>query len=116
MAHEPFWYLATPYSGFSKGIDVAFGEAARVAATLIKRGIRVYSPIAHTHPIAQYGKLDPLDHAIWLPADNPFMEAAVGLIVVKMPGWEESRGLRAEIKKFRANNKPVLYMEYVEDD
>ncbi len=112
MSREPFWYLATPYSKYDKGIEAAFEEAAKATASLIKCGVRVYCPIAHTHPIAVYGKLDPLDHTIWLPADMPLMEAAVGLIVVKMEGWNNSKGIKEEIKKFREDSKPILYMEW----
>ena len=71
-----------------------------MAANLIEQGMRIYCPIAHTHPIAIYGDLDPLDHTIWLPADGPFMDAAVGLIVVRMRGWDKSKGIAAEIKRF----------------
>lgn len=108
---EPFWYLATVYSSHSDGLVVAFEEAAKITASLLKRGIRVFSPITHFHPIAVYGGLDPSDHTIWLPADAPFMQAAVGLIVAKMPNWEKSVGIAAELKAFRAEGKPVLYME-----
>lgn len=116
MKHEPFWYLATPYSGYPDGIEAAFEAASRAAAYLIECGVRLYCPIAHTHPIAIHGELDPLDHTIWLPADGPFMDAAMGLIVVKMKGWEESKGIAIEIKKFGEAAKPILYMEWEDDN
>ncbi len=116
VTREPFWYLATPYSGYPNGIKAAFEEASRAAASLIERGVRLYCPIAHTHPIAIYGNLDPKDHSIWLPADGPFMDAAMGLIVVQMETWELSKGIGAEIKRFREAAKPVLYMEWKEEN
>lgn len=45
-------YLATPYSKYPRGIEAAFVDASRLAACLVRLGISVYSPIAHTHPIA----------------------------------------------------------------
>jgi hypothetical protein len=110
-----FWYLATPYSRYYSrypgGIHVAFDQACYQASILIRAGVRVYCPIAHTHPIAMQGGLDPHDHAIWLPADRPFIDAAHGLIVCKMAGWEESKGVKAEIAIFEEADKPVLFME-----
>lgn len=106
-----FWYLATPYSKYPTGIEEAFRDACRQTAFLIAAGIRVYSPIAHTHPVAMHGNLDPLDHKIWLPADEPFMHAAKGLIVCKMQGWGESYGIGEEIKIFKKAEKPVIYMK-----
>ena len=106
-----FWYLATPYSKYSRGITEAFEDAASIAGTLVEKGIRIYSPIAHSHPIAVHGDIDPEDHSIWLSLDEPFMEAAVGLIVAKMAGWDVSYGIEKEIKAFRQMKKPIMYLE-----
>ena len=106
-----FFYLATPYSKWVKGIEDAYQMASREAARFVKAGIPVFCPIAHTHPVAMHGGIDPLDHTIWMPADHPFMEAAIGLIVVKAEGWEKSYGINEEIKTFKAAGKPVMYVD-----
>lgn len=109
---EPhYFYLATPYSKYVGGIEEAYQEAAYQASRLVKAKVKVFCPIAHTHPIAIEGEMDPLDHTIWLPADEPFMKNAFGLIVAKMPGWDESYGIAEEIKYFKSVNKPVLYWD-----
>ena len=104
------WYLGTPYSKYPGGIEEAFICACRQAAFLVRAGIPVYSPIAHTHPIAVYGGIDPLDHRIWLPADRPKMDQSRGLIICKMPTWGQSDGIQHEKATFRAAGKPVIYM------
>lgn len=106
-----FWYLATPYSKYHLGIEEAFRDACRQTALLIRAGVPTFSPIAHTHPIAIHGDIDPFAHEIWLPADRPMMDAARGLIVCKMDGWAQSYGVRVEIQTFEAAGKPVVYME-----
>jgi hypothetical protein len=106
-----FYYLATVYSKYHLGIVHAHAEACRQAALLVRAGIPVYSPIAHTHSIAIEGDIDPFDHNIWLEADRTFMEAAKGLIVCKMQGWEESYGIGVEIESFERQGKPVYWME-----
>lgn len=105
-----FYYLATPYSKFPGGLEEAFKLACRETALLIRAGVRVYSPIAHMHPVAIHGEIDPLDHAIWLPADEPMMHAAKGLIVNMAESWGISYGIREEIKAFAAMGKPIIYM------
>lgn len=107
-----FWYIATPYSKYPRGITNAFEEACRVSAWLIEQGVRVYCPIAHTHPIAIHGNIDPLDHKIWIPVDAPLMQAACGLLVVQMESWEESYGIGIEIQAFRDQDKPVRYLAW----
>lgn len=108
-AIDSFWYVGTPYSKYPGGIQLAFKVACRYTAEFLRRGVPVFSPIAHSHCVATEGGLDPLDHTIWLPADAPLMKAAGGLLVVTLPTWRESVGLRHEIDAFEAADKPVVY-------
>jgi hypothetical protein len=104
-----FYYAATPYSLYPYGRENAFKEACYLAAFLMTKGVMVFSPIAHSHPIADAADLDPVDHEFWIAIDRPLMEAAQGLIVCQMQGWEESRGVRAEIDYFQQARKPIVY-------
>lgn len=106
-----FWYVATPYSKYPAGLEQAFIDASTVTARLVEAGVPAYSPIAHTHPIAVHGKMDKLDHSIWLPLDEHMMKAARGIIVAKMAGWGESYGVGVEIEYFEKVGKPVLYLD-----
>ena len=106
-----YHYLATPYSKYHGGLEAAFVRTCEVCAELLRAGINAYAPIAHTHPIATHGKIDPLDHGIWLPFDAPMMEGAKGLIVAMIEGWQDSFGIGEEIKYFRAAEKPVYFLD-----
>lgn len=105
-----FFYLASPYSKYPGGIEAAHADVCMEAALLVRAGIPVYSPIAHTHPIAIHGDIDPFDHSIWLEADRTFMDAAQGLIVCEMEGWETSYGIGVEIEHFKKAGKPIIRM------
>lgn len=104
-------YLATPYSKYEAGIHMAFVDASVFAAKLMQNGVKVYSPIAHMHPIAMYGNIDPLNHDIWLPFDEAIMTVCEALLVAEMPGWQESKGIRHEIKFFATRNRPIHYLD-----
>lgn len=54
-----YWYLASPYSKYPAGIEAAFQDICKQTALLIRHKIPVYSPIAHTHPVAIHGEIDP---------------------------------------------------------
>jgi hypothetical protein len=111
-ATEGFWYLGTPYTKYPAGNQTAFEHACVAAAHLVEAGVRVFCPIAHTHSIAVQGGLDPLDDKIWIPASMPMMTVARGLIVCKMPTWEESQGLSLEIAQFSFLGAPVYEMPW----
>lgn len=110
------WYMASPYSGFHLGIEAAFICACEVAADLLLRGVTVYSPIAHTHPIAIHGAIDPLSHEIWMPFDEVMMRVCDGLIIVCLKGWEQSKGVEMELQSFMQMGKPIFYLEGFPND
>lgn len=105
-----FWYLATPYSKYKDGPQAASDAAARIAGDLIRQGIHVYSPIAHSHTIATNSKMDLHDYDIWLPLDEQFMKASCGIIVAQMDGWDKSKGIQWEIDWYKKNKKPIVYI------
>lgn len=116
LTNYPLVYLATPYSRYpgrdgKSGLDCAFEDASALAAALLATGVKVYSPIAHTHPLAKYSNLDPLDHRIWLPFDEAMMSACAALVVAKMDGYETSVGIAHEIEFFKAADKPIFELD-----
>jgi hypothetical protein len=100
-------YLATPYTVYRDGPSQAFVDACKLSGRLIRAGFKIYSPIVHTHPIAFYGSLDPLDHQFWMEFDLPMLHAADYLIVAQMRDWGKSKGIAAEVSFFEHAGKPI---------
>lgn len=102
-----YWYLATPYTLYRDGLECAYQLACRSAAHLIRQGVHVYSPIAHSHGIAHYGDIDPRDGRFWLKTCEPFMRASYGLLVLHVDGTSQSLGVAHERAWFERAHKPV---------
>lgn len=109
---RPIFYIATPYSQYAQGREQAWRDACAAAATLIKRGLFVFSPVAHSHPIAEFGDIDPLCHKTWMPLDLAMLDECAGLVVVMMPGWRESIGVQREIAHAIETDKSVCYLSW----
>lgn len=105
------FYLASPYSRYPHGLEAAFNVALDASALLIRHGVPVFSPIAHTHPIAIRSGIDPHDHKIWLPAERPIMDCASGLIMLRAESWEISYGMNVEREAFAVAGKPIVWMD-----
>lgn len=105
-----YWYLSTPYTKFEGGVSRAFKLAAIAAAHLARLKVAVFSPIAHGHPVAVFGGIDPYDVDFWLGAYAPLLQKSSGLIVFTMPGWRESKGVTHEIEAFDRESKPIEYL------
>jgi len=108
---DGIWYLASPYTKYVRGLDAACNDVAAVAAALLGSGIHVFSPITHSHPIADAGALEATDLEFWEKLDRHFCEMAHGCIVALLPGWENSAGVAREVRYFVEANKPVIYLE-----
>ena len=75
---------------------------------MMSRGHYVFSPIAHTHPIAVSGGMD-LDWTQWEYFDRWFLERCDELLVLMLPDWTLSKGVAAKMAIARELGKPVEY-------
>lgn len=105
-------YLASPYSHSDEKVrEQRFLSACAAASRLMREGKHVFSPIAHTHPIAQFGL--PLDWDFWGEYDRKFLAVCESMIVLTLDGWEKSKGVGAEMQIARDMNIPITFMEPV---
>jgi nucleoside 2-deoxyribosyltransferase len=103
-------YLASPYTHSDVHVrEWRFREACRAAAALLRAGITIFSPIAHSHPIAAFGM--PTSWEFWSQVDREFLSRCDMLAVLTLPGWRESVGVQAEIKLAIELHLPVVFVE-----
>lgn len=106
-----FWYLATPYSKFRDGLDSAYYCAKEASRNLQHYEIKHFCPIVSAHEICQTSGIGKLRHDFWMPVDQHFMDIAEGLLVVKLDGWDTSRGVSEEINIFASQGKQSYAIE-----
>ena len=87
-------YLAIPYSSIDH--ELSFMIANKKTAELMNLGHVVYSPISHSHIIAKDHDL-PKGWEFWEQIDRQFIAWCDELWVIKLEGWKESTGVKAEI-------------------
>ena len=103
-------YLASPYSHPDAAIrEERFRAACRAAAQLMRAGNIVFSPIAHSHPIALHGL--PFDWMFWERHDREQLARCDEVVGLMLDGWQGSEGVLAEIRIAAELGKPVRYLE-----
>jgi len=108
-------YLAVPYTHSSPDIRILrFNIVNKVAAKLINEGFNIFSPISHSHPISLSGDL-PISFDFWNNYCKAFLDVSQKLLVLKLDGWEESVGVKAEIEIAKNLGIPIEYLEYSND-
>lgn len=109
-------YLASPYSHPDPAVqEQRFNAVCWAAARLMRDGHLIFSPIAHTHPIAQAGGL-PGDWEFWRKYDHAMLDVSAELWVLRLDGWEQSQGVKAEIEYMRGRGKPVRFIDAARKD
>ncbi len=106
-------YLASPYSHPDPTVrHRRFEEVCKVAAELMATGEVVFCPIAHSHPIDMLGNL-PQTTEFWMSMDLPILRMCDRVKVLKLDGWDISKGLEREMDAARAVGIPVEYITHV---
>jgi hypothetical protein len=106
-------YIACPYSHPDELIKRS--RAKKVTATaahLFNQGIFAFSPITLNTSLIEAGAKAGWD--AWLSYDLEILSRCDKLIVLKLPGWEHSAGVKAEIAHAKALGIPIEEMNPLE--
>ena len=106
-----FSYIASPYSS-PNGVVMTerFKQVESFVAQLLIADHFVYSPIVHCHELARGHELR-TDFDYWQRYNRAMLSKASLLIVLMLDGWEDSKGVQAEIAFAEQCGIPVDYRE-----
>ena len=110
MEKNKLIYLATPYSKFLGGREQAYHLACKMTMELMDKGMFVFSPIAHSHSIEEEARTI-RDGDWWLAQDFEILKRCDELVVYKLPGWDQSYGVKHEIAFANSCGIPISYMD-----
>ncbi|QZP30451.1 DUF1937 family protein [Pseudomonas sp. DR48] len=112
-------FLACPYSHTdAKVIHERFQACNQVAAKIVESGNAVFSQVTMSHPInlAFTGKDNAAIGKLWAPVDAVFMDVMEELIILDLPGWDISSGIKREIEFFKGRGQRVSLWSEVDHE
>jgi len=107
-------YLASPYTNTDHNVSQArYMAVTQVAAQLVVQGKIVFSPITMTHPFDKIiaGAENTLGSDYWVKFDEAFMVACDELWILKLPGWDQSSGIKRETEFFTERGIEPIFLE-----
>lgn len=113
MSHRVI-YVGGPYTHADHSIRrERFDALTKIAADFVKQGHIVYSPITHTHPIDLHFVRDDvhLSSDFWCDFDETFMSVCTEMVIVQLPGWDQSSGVKREREYFERRGLPVTFLD-----
>lgn len=104
-------YLISPFWSEDENTrEKRRATAIRYADCLIRRGINVFCPLKYSKEnLAKTNKQE----AYWLDFDVQIMRGADEAYVLKIDGWDKSKGVALEIKEAKRLNIPIRYISNV---
>ena len=107
-------YLAAPYRHPSEAVQDARLEAvSRVAAALTDIDRRAFCPLTYAQALLDHG-FGRKDDRWWYEYDVGWLPHCDELVVLMLPGWEESEGVRIEIEVAGTLGIRICYLEVPE--
>lgn len=111
IAARGFWYFGHPYSDHKPELrTMRHSLGLQVNAKLQSMGVFVYNAINSTHEYAARFGYN-YTHESWIELNHTFIDASCGMLVLGLPGWLESRGLREEMEYCATIGKPVYFLD-----
>lgn len=99
-------YLASPYSGTLEQMQQRYMDTKHATATLLHNKLHIYSPIVHCHEMACRFSL-PRDALFWKQYNEDMIKRVDHLWLLKIPGWETSKGMGMEVEFASSIGLPI---------
>lgn len=104
-------YLASPYSHPDPAVrEQRYEQVCEATAALIRQGWSVFSPIVHSHNLVKYGL--PTEWSFWQRMDSEMLAQCKMVVVLALPGWDESEGVQAETHIARHLDIPIRFATF----
>jgi NTP pyrophosphatase (non-canonical NTP hydrolase) len=114
-AFPPLAYLACPYAHADPSVMKKRHFIANlVASELVSQGICVYSPLTHDIPLNELGIGG--NWEFWKKHNHKMVSCCNKLILLKVEGWENSKGVAGELACARSLNIPIEEREPPDDN
>jgi hypothetical protein len=110
-APKPLVYVASPYTHADpEVVQSRYEHVGRLTAKLVAGGEAAVSPITYGHHLLDFHAM-PTDWEFWMDFCIALLSKCDRMVVAKIPGWEESKGVQAEIRYAQDHGIPVEYIK-----
>jgi hypothetical protein len=108
-------YVAVPYSHPDAAVvEERMRLFALTSSRIMAQGQFVFSPVLN-HSILKHAKL-PGDWQYWQHYCRAFLRRCDKLVVLRIPGWDQSTGVAEEIRFATENSMLIEYLDPLDTD
>ena len=109
-------YVAAPYTHDDPGMVETRKAAVDIwAAALMNMGVPALSPLSYESALKDWGiSIMPAEE--WYRFDRQLMQTCDRIVIMGLPGWEQSRGVSIEIAHAQENDMPIYLNGLAQED
>jgi hypothetical protein len=105
-------FLATPYTHPDENVmETRRTNVCVISSLLLEKGIFSFSPLIYGLELIKHSHLEDKSFAYWEQYCESLLKKSDELYVINCDGWENSKGLLAEIKFFSQFNKNMYFID-----
>ena len=102
-------YLASPHTHTNLGVrEDRYKAALHCVSYFLERGFWMFSPIVHCHNLPMNQDENTIKWETWAEFDTETVTRMDEVWVLMIPGTEESKGVKAEVKIARLQGKKIF--------
>lgn len=105
------YYLASPYTHSEPLVrEMRYLKIMQATSIFFNKNVFVFSPILYSHEMTKLYSM-PSDADFWWNFNKAALDKCGHLIVYKMNGWDQSKGVAIEIEYARNKRYPIIYTD-----
>jgi hypothetical protein len=108
IAKLSLYFVSSPYSDPKLEVKAERKNQTTMAVNaLLKQGVYAITPLEKLEAVSYGGLPDNFD--FWGKYSLGLLEKCDGMIVLRLPGWDQSTGVKAEIAYAQSRRIPVVH-------
>lgn len=113
LPNKPYFFLGSPYKGNDQENEHRYHMSLKAVAFFLEKGISVFSPILYNQAVmASFDNIQPEErYKLLMPMNLDLLYPSQGLLLLKVEGWDTSRGVQEYINACKAKHIPIYEVE-----
>lgn len=113
VPHKSYFFLASPYKGTIEEKEHRYQMFLEAVAFFLERGVSVISPILYNQAVISYFQtIQPEErYKLLMPMNLDLLYPSQGLLLLKVKGWDRSKGIQQYLEICKINHIPVFNLD-----
>jgi hypothetical protein len=113
-----YFFIASPFNGNNEEKAYRYEISQKLTTELLQNGISAFAPILYNQLLIEAFQDIALDdrRELLMPMNMNFLYKSNGMILLMIPGWDQSWGINHYIEQCKERNIPIFKVKFNQTD